>query len=294
MMKVLVTGSNGQVGYLLTNKLSRMSDIELLAVDKSKLNIVDANAVTDTIMEFCPDVVINTAAYTAVDKAEIEQELAHAVNTVGPKNLAEATTKCGALLIHLSTDYVFSGDKNGEYNEGDRTGPSSVYGKTKLEGEYAVIQACKRHIILRTAWVFGEHGNNFVKTMLRLAQTQPQLRIVADQIGGPTYAGDIADAIIKLMNSAIKDHYEAYGTYHYSGLPHVSWYEFAQAIFGEASRQGVIEKMPIITRITTADYPTPAGRPKNSRLDTQLITKHFGISASDWMKALNSIKAYKS
>jgi dTDP-4-dehydrorhamnose reductase len=294
MMKVLVTGSNGQVGYLLANKLAAMSDIELLAVDKNELDIVDASAVNQVVSGFRPDVVINAAAYTAVDKAEVEQQLANDINCKGPRNLAEAADACGALLIHISTDYVFPGDKVGEYNENDATGPSSVYGKTKLDGELAVALVCHRHIILRTAWVFGEHGNNFVKTMLRLAQTHPQLRIVADQVGGPTYAGDLADTIIRIMDSLITGQSSAYGIYHYSGLPHVNWSEFAETIFEKAVEEKVIETLPVVTRITTAEYPTPACRPANSKLNTQRITQYFGVAASDWKKALNSIKAYKS
>lgn len=294
MMKVLLAGASGQVGYQLANKLAGISDIELLAVDRNELDIVDTNAVRYAISCFRPDVVINAAAYTAVDKAETEQQLAHDINCTGPKNLAEAAQACGALLIHISTDYVFPGDKAGEYNEDDKTGPSSVYGKTKLDGETAVVQACRRHIIIRTAWVFGEHGNNFVKTMLHLALAHPQLRIVADQVGGPTYAGDIADAIIRIIDSIIREQNDAYGIYHYSGLPHVNWSEFAEAIFGKAAEQGVIDTLPVVNRITTGDYPTPARRPANSRLNTQRIKQCFGIEASDWMKALNSIKAYKS
>ncbi|MCS2161500.1 dTDP-4-dehydrorhamnose reductase [Scandinavium sp. H11S7] len=293
-MKVLVTGANGQVGYLLAQKLSALTAVELLAVDKNELDIVDSQAVMQAVSDFKPDVVINAAAYTAVDKAETEQEFAYAINCLGPKNLAEAADRHGALLIHISTDYVFPGDKEGNYHESDVTGPTSVYGKTKLEGEKNVALACRRHIIIRTAWVFGEHGNNFVKTVLRLAQTHSELRIVADQIGGPTYAGDIADSIIKIANGVFREQKKEYGIYHFAGLPHVSWCEFAEEIFSKALEYGVIQKLPVVNRITTADYPTPASRPANSRLDTQRITKCYGITPSDWMQALNSIKAYKS
>ncbi|QLR43851.1 dTDP-4-dehydrorhamnose reductase [Enterobacter sp. RHBSTW-00994] len=293
-MKVLVTGANGQVGHLLAKKLSEMPEVELLSVDKNKLDIVDSQAVTETVSGFKPDVIINAAAYTAVDKAEAEHDVAYAINCLGPKNLAEAAEKYGALLIHISTDYVFPGDKEDAYLESDTTGPTSVYGQTKLDGENAVMQACPRHIIIRTAWVFGEHGNNFVKTMLRLAETHSQLRIVSDQIGGPTYAGDIADSIIKIAHSVIREDKTDYGIYHYAGLPHVSWSEFAEAIFSKAIEYGVIQQLPIVNRIMTSEYPTPAHRPANSKLDTQRITQCYGITASDWKQALNSIKAYKS
>ncbi|EOX7389445.1 dTDP-4-dehydrorhamnose reductase [Enterobacter roggenkampii] len=294
MMKVLVTGANGQIGYLLAQKLALENDVDLLAVDKTELDIVNSSKVAQIFDSFKPDVVINAAAYTAVDKAETEKEIAYAVNCIGPKNLAEAAEKYNALMVHISTDYVFSGDKSGIYHEDDITGPATVYGKTKLDGENAVVQACRKHIIIRTAWVFGEHGNNFVKTMLRIAQSRSQLGIVADQVGGPTYAGDIADALIKIIQNIINDNNEKFGIYHFSGLPHVSWSEFAEEIFDAASKEGVIKIKPIINPISTLDYPTPARRPVNSRLDTQRITRCFGIEASNWKKALHSIKAYKS
>ena len=269
-------------------------DVELLAVDKNELDIVDSDAVMQVFARFNPDVVVNAAAYTAVDKAETEQDVAYAINCIGPENLATAAEKYGASIIHISTDYVFPGDKVGVYRENDVTGPTSVYGRTKLDGEKAVAQACRRHVIVRTAWVFGEHGNNFVKTMLRLAQTHSQLGIVSDQVGGPTYAGDIADAIVKIAHSITTAENERFGTYHFSGLPHVSWSEFAEAIFDNALKQGAIQNKPVVNCITTQDYPTPAKRPANSKLDTQRITQYFGIEASDWQKALHSIKAYKS
>ena len=275
-------------------KLALENDVDLLAVDKTELDIVNSSKVAQIFDSFKPDVVINAAAYTAVDKAETEKEIAYAVNCIGPKNLAEAAEKYNALMVHISTDYVFSGDKSGIYHEDDITGPATVYGKTKLDGENAVVQACRKHIIIRTAWVFGEHGNNFVKTMLRIAQSRSQLGIVADQVGGPTYAGDIADALIKIIQNIINDNNEKFGIYHFSGLPHVSWSEFAEEIFDAASKEGVIKIKPIINPISTLDYPTPARRPVNSRLDTQRITRCFGIEASNWKKALHSIKAYKS
>jgi dTDP-4-dehydrorhamnose reductase len=292
-MKVLVTGKNGQVGYLLSQKLALISDVELLAVDKRELNIVDSADVKCKVSEFKPDVIINAAAYTAVDKAEQERELAFDVNCTGVKNLAEAAEECGALLIHISTDYVFPGDKIGNYEEVDLTGPTSVYGQSKLAGENEIKKISSRYFIIRTAWVFGEHGNNFVKTMLRLAETHSKLRIVADQFGGPTYAGDIADTIIHMLNKIPEQHLSN-GVYHYTGLPHVNWCEFAQSIFKKAQEQGLIESIPEVSPITTDEYPTPAQRPANSKLDTTRITQDFGVPASNWMKALNSIKAYKS
>ncbi|WHR50793.1 dTDP-4-dehydrorhamnose reductase [Vibrio furnissii] len=294
-MRILITGSQGQVGFCLVEQLNKANDVEFLALDKTGLDITDESAVSDVIENFQPDVVINAAAYTAVDKAEQESELCYAINHDGPLNLARATQKVGAAILHISTDYVFSGDKDGLYREDETTAPQGVYGLSKLAGEKAVAEACPRHIILRTAWVFGEQGNNFVKTMLRLAQTRDSLGVVSDQIGGPTYAGDIATALIKISRVvAISEKQNVYGIYHFSGLPHVSWCEFAENIFSKAVEQGVLEKGPIINAITTRDYPTPAKRPANSRLDTDRITNTFGIEACDWQAALSSLSAYRS
>lgn len=293
-MRILITGSKEQVGACLVAQLSTAKDIEQLALDKSELDITDAAAVSVVIEEFQPDVVINAAAYTAVDKAEQETERCYAINRDGPANLARAAQKVGAAILHISTDYVFAGDKEGLYREDEVTAPQGVYGLSKLAGEQAVAEACPRHIILRTAWVFGEQGNNFVKTMLRLAQTRDTLGVVADQVGGPTYAGDIATALIKIARVvAAAEKQNVYGIYHFSGLPHVSWCEFAEDIFSKAVEQGVLEQGPTVNAITTQDYPTPAKRPANSKLDTDRITKTFGIEASDWQAALASLSAYR-
>ncbi|CAK9884434.1 MAG: dTDP-4-dehydrorhamnose reductase [Candidatus Erwinia impunctatus] len=293
-MKVLVTGKNGQVGYTLARKLSSISDVDVLPLDRKELDIGNYDSVRKIITEFRPDVVINAAAYTAVDKAEAEPDIAYNTNHLGSKNLALCTEEIGALLIHLSTDYVFSGDKKGLYNESDITDPVSVYGKTKRDGENAIIDVCSRYIIMRTSWVFCEYGNNFVKTMLRLAKSHQQLRIVADQYGGPTYAGDMADAIIHLMNTIIREKKEKYGIYHYSGLPQVNWSEFAEYIFEQAKKENIIEASPVVIKIPTSEYPTAAQRPKNSMMSTDRITADFGILASDWMRALNSLTDYKN
>lgn len=292
MMRVLVTGCSGQVGHCLAKMLSKTEGVTLLAVDREELDITDQDAVVATVKEFKPTIIINAAAHTAVDRAEQEVELSYAINSDGPKFLAEAAQEAGAAVLHLSTDYVFEGNKNGEYLETDITNPQGVYGASKLAGEIAVAEACDKHIILRTAWVFGEHGNNFVKTMLRLAQNRDELSIVGDQFGGPTYAGDIAGALIQLAERITKDEMVEYGIYHYSGLPHVSWYEFAHAIFDRALEFGVVKNKPSLTIITTEQYPTPAKRPSNSRLSTNKINNVFSIKASDWQSALNNIKSY--
>lgn len=290
MAKFLITGANGQVGYCLTQQLQ--GEHEILAVGRNELDITDQSAVKKAIENFCPNVIINAAAHTAVDRAETEIELSKAINVKGPQYLAEAAKSVGAAILHISTDYVFDGQRAGKYKESDATDPQGVYGRSKLEGEQAVAAANDKFIVLRTAWVFGEHGNNFVKTMLRLAKTRDTLGVVADQVGGPTYAGDIAKALIQIAEKIIAGEKVEYGVYHLTGEPYVSWYEFAKAIFAEAVSQNVLEKSPLVNAITTADYPTPAKRPANSCLDLTKIQQVFGIQPSDWQKALKNIKAY--
>ncbi|MCS6124084.1 dTDP-4-dehydrorhamnose reductase [Shewanella baltica] len=290
-MKILITGSNGQVGSCLAKQLSQMSEIEFLAVNREQLDITDGAAVTNLVNDFKPDVIINAAAYTTVDKAEQEVDLAYAINRDGPLLLAQAADAIGASMLHISTDYVFAGDKQNEYIETDAVAPQGVYGKSKLAGELAVAAACPRHIILRTAWVFSETGNNFVKTMLRLAQSRDELVVVADQFGGPTYAGDIANALIT-MAKAISNGNQLFGIYHYSGLPHVNWHLFACEIFKQAKSQGLLDKEMHVKAITSEQYPTPAKRPENSKLDCNKVIQHFGVQASDWRAALNKLNGY--
>ncbi|WP_318489706.1 dTDP-4-dehydrorhamnose reductase [Photobacterium leiognathi] len=296
-MKVLITGSNGQVGSCLVKQLQTCANTEILAVDRSELDITSKSDVIKIVDGFKPNIIINAAAHTAVDKAEIEIDLSYAINRDGPLYLAKAADKIGAALLHISTDYVFAGDKEGIYSEIDAVDPQGVYGSSKLAGERVVIDACSRAIILRTAWVFGEEGHNFVKTMLRLAQQRDELGIVDDQFGGPTYAGDIAAALISIAKAIHKQgksfDNSKYGIYHFSGLPHISWCGFAQMIFDKAVEQNVLNKAPLVRGINTDDYPTPAKRPANSKLDTQKITEIFSIQASDWQKALKNLSNYQ-
>ncbi|MGL4958588.1 MAG: dTDP-4-dehydrorhamnose reductase, partial [Plesiomonas sp.] len=280
-MKILITGSLGQVGSCLVKQLQAQPGFEYLAVDREQLDITDEHAVSQIVNTFQPDVIINAAAHTAVDKAEQEAELSYAINRDGPHFLAKAANSVGAAMLHLSTDYVFAGDKLGKYTESDATNPQGIYGMSKLAGEQVVAAACPRHIILRTAWVFCETGNNFVKTMLRLAQTRDQLGVVADQFGGPTYAGDIAAALIQIAK-ALHCGDQHYGIYHFAGQPHVNWYQFAVEIFTKAKAQGIIHKAIVVNAITSDQYPTPAKRPANSKLDCQKIEQVFGIKPSDW------------
>ena len=290
-MKILIAGKNGQVGSCLVDLLEAQTELTFLALGREELDIADRIQVDKIVSEFQPNIIINAAAYTAVDKAEQESELANAINRDGPHNLAHAANNINAAIIHISTDYVFNGDSIESYTESDTTAPQGEYGRSKLAGEQAVAQACSKHIILRTAWVFGEHGNNFVKTMLRLAKTRESLGVVADQIGGPTYAGDIANAILTISKQIARDSH-VYGIYHFSGFPHVNWHTFAEKIFEIALEQNVLVQPIHVNPITTLDYPTPAKRPSNSRLNCDKIHNEFGIKQSDWQAALVRIKEY--
>lgn len=288
----MITGAYGQVGFCLTQQ-AKANGWDVLAIDRDKLDITDPQAVNALVKEYQPDVIINAAAHTAVDKAETEIDASYAINRDGPKYLAEAAVSVDAAILHISTDYVFSGDKDGIYSEADLVAPQGVYGASKLAGEEAVSTANPKHIILRTAWVFGEHGNNFVKTMLRLGSQRDQLGIVADQFGGPTYAGDIAAALLTMAEKAVAvPATVSWGIYHFAGEPHVNWYQFAQAIFDKAVEHKLLAKAPQLNALTTVDYPTPAKRPANSRLDCRKIFTKFGIQPSDWHKALENITAY--
>ncbi|MEL0579545.1 dTDP-4-dehydrorhamnose reductase [Pectobacterium punjabense] len=277
-MKVLLTGANGQLGRCFQDRLP--AEWEILATGSNELDITDLERVAKVVKSFQPDAIVNAAAYTAVDKAESEPEIAESINVHGPQNLAIVATKYNVRLVHVSTDYVFDGSATEPYNEDSTTNPLSVYGNTKLAGEQAVTKVSPEAIIVRTAWVFSEYGNNFVKTMLRLAKERDTLSIVNDQRGCPTYAGDLAQAVISLLEKNVEG-----GVYHYCGDEEVSWYEFAQAIFTEAVHKALLNKAPTLTPITTAQYPTPAHRPAYSTLAGEKI-EGLGIALSDWQSAL--------
>ncbi|MCU1800317.1 dTDP-4-dehydrorhamnose reductase [Pectobacterium parvum] len=280
-MRILLTGANGQLGRCFQQRLP--AEWEILATDTAELDITEIEHIEQTVKQFKPDAIVNAAAYTAVDKAESEPELAAKINVTGPENLAIVASKQGIRLVHVSTDYVFDGNAAEPYSEDSATNPLSVYGKTKLAGEQAVAKASSEAIIVRTAWVFSEYGNNFVKTMLRLGKERDALSVVNDQRGCPTYAGDLAQAIISLLEKNAEG-----GIYHYCGDKEVSWYEFAEEIFKVAEQKNIISKQPELTPIATDQYPTPAHRPAYSTLSCKKI-KRLGIALSRWIKTLEKI-----
>lgn len=273
-MRVLLTGAYGQLGRCLLDRVP--AEWILLACGSAELDITDRPAVERVVKKFRPDVIINAAAYTAVDKAETDRIRAMKVNAIGPENLAIAAHQQGARLIHLSTDYVFDGSKKTPYTESDLPCPINFYGLSKWEGEKRVFSVLPDAVVIRTSWVFSEYGANFVKTMLRLAETRSEISVVNDQFGCPTYAGDLAQAIITLASRA-----EAAGVYHYCGDVAVSWCEFAQAIFVAAQRDVLVKG------IGSAQYPMAAARPANSELDTARIAA-LGVEASDWQNRVQS------
>lgn len=286
---VLITGAGGQLGHELM-RLPWPGGLVPLGGDRDVLDITDAASIAATMARITPAAVVNAAAYTAVDKAESEPEAARAANADGPRLLAEACAVAGIPLVHVSTDYVFDGSKNGAYTEADPVAPLGVYGITKEAGEAAVRAALPAHVILRTAWVFGAHGHNFVKTMLRLAAERDELRVVADQHGCPTGAADIAGAIIAMLRQiVVEGRRDAFGTYHFSGAGPTTWHGFAEAIVArQAAKTG---KRPPVRAIATAEFPTPARRPANSVLDCGLIGHTFGITPRPWPHMLDDVLA---
>ncbi|ACS87049.1 dTDP-4-dehydrorhamnose reductase [Musicola paradisiaca] len=290
-MRILITGSQGQLGQHLVSYLNGKA--ELLATGRDSLDITNKNQVIDKVKTFNPDYIINAAAYTAVDNAEDDSERCYAINRDGPAHLAEAANIANAVLLHISTDYVFDGRAEQPYTEDMPTHPLNVYGASKLAGEQAVAEIARKFLIIRTSWVFGEYGNNFVKAILRLAATRNMLNIVNDQFGGPTYSGDIANTLIELIHYIEQGNTPAWGIYHYSGTPAVSWFEFAGAILEQAKAHNLLEAYPKLSGIPSVDYPTKAKRPANSVLNCDRITKQFGLAPSQWLSAINDIEKYK-
>lgn len=282
MIRLLVTGRNGQVATSLAERALLVPGITIIAAGRPELDLEQPDTVKAAILAARPDIVVNAAAYTAVDKAESEPDRAFAANRDGAGAAAAAAAELGAPLIHLSTDYVYPGDKPAPYVESDATGPLGVYGRSKLEGEQAVMAAHPAPVILRTSWVYSPFGANFVKTMLRVGKDRDVLRVVDDQLGNPTSAIDIADGILRIAPGLVTGQHTG-GTYHYCGEGSVSWCGFARQIFAESAKLG--GPSPQVEAITTADYPTPARRPSNSRMETEAFARRFGFRLRPWQEA---------
>ena len=285
-MKILVAGGQGQVARALHACAARTGTHALVAQGRPGFDLLQPEAMARTLAELNPELIVNAAAYTAVDNAEREAATAYAINRDGAGALAVAAAARGCPIIHLSTDYVFAGAKAGAYGEDDATGPTGVYGRSKLEGEAAVAAANTRHVILRTAWVYAAHGSNFVRTMLRLAKERPALRVVADQRGNPTYAPHLAEAILTIAAVIGSGRSSPWGIYHAAGTGDASWHEFATAIIDAAGPLG-IAPVPVLP-ITTAEFPTAACRPANSCLDCRKLERTFGVRLPHWRQGLHA------
>ncbi|PUA27581.1 MAG: dTDP-4-dehydrorhamnose reductase [Cellvibrio sp. 79] len=286
-MKILVTGASGQIGKHLIPQFAN-TEHNVIALDHQQLDITDLDKTVQLFKHCQPELTINLAAYTAVDQAEENSEHAFAVNQQGAANISKAADSINAPIIHLSTDYVFSGNKSTPYTENDIPDPINIYGKSKLAGELAVRQFNPRHLILRTAWVFSNESKNFLTTMLRLARQQEIISVVDDQSGGPTYAKHVAQTIVALTNQLADFTAADWGIYHYSGTPYTTWFEFAQAIF-QAAQQKHGFTTPQLTPIKSSHYKTPARRPHNSQLSNQKITDRFTIQPGNWRFALEEL-----
>lgn len=313
MTSVLLIGAAGQLGQELQRKLPCVGTV--VSLDRSRLDLTQTDQIYQAVYECKPDVIVNAAAYTAVDQAEREPELAHAINAEAPTTLAEIANRIGASLIHVSTDYVFDGQSHTPYQETALTGPISAYGRSKLAGEIGIRQACDRHIILRTAWVYGSWGkSNFVKTMLRLGGDRPEIRVVADQVGAPTWASDLAQAIaVFVLRCGTADsapqrlpsklpledtsrgngrsRESLWGTYHFTNSGVASWYDFSVAIFEIARQLGFPLQVQRVVPISTAEYPTPAQRPAYSVLSLKKTAAVLGGYPPHWRQSLKKMLA---
>ena len=285
-MKILVLGSQGQLGQCLNDQLA-ITAHDVVYTSRGQIDIAEFEVTKAQILEISPDIVINATAYTAVDKAEEERQAADRINHLAVANISSICNQLDCWLIHVSTDYVFDGNSEVPYKEDNPTNPQGVYGDSKLKGEAAIEASGCKYLIIRTAWVYSEYGNNFLKTMLRLSADRDELSIVGDQIGCPTYAQDIAKSIVSILSCLdLKD--SSSGIYHYCGDEPCSWYDFARAIFLEAEVQGL--KTPsYVKSITTADYPTPAIRPAYSVLDCTKIESVFDVTRSNWRDGIKIV-----
>lgn len=283
-MKLLVTGKSGQVATALL-QIGAAQAVDIVAMGRPEFDLTDPEQGLSKLVAARPDVIVSAAAYTAVDKAESDAKAAEQINASGPAALAGLAAELDIPIVHLSTDYVFDGSKADAYVETDRTNPLGVYGATKLRGEQAIAGAGGRHAILRTAWIYSPFGSNFLKTMLRLAATQPEIRVVDDQRGNPTSALDIANAVIMVARNLIARPSDASlgGIFHMAGAGEASWADFATEIFTFSASLG--GPSAIVTRISTADYPTAAKRPANSRLDTSKLRTVHGVAMPPWQNS---------
>ena len=293
MKKILLSGVNGQVGHALQKKLA---NYQVFALNREQLDLSDKDAIRRVVQTIQPDLIINPAAYTAVDKAESEPDLAYAINAIAPQVLAEEAAKINAALIHFSTDYVYDGSKIESYVETDAVNPLSVYGKSKLAGELAINAVGLPHLILRTSWVYGAYGKNFLKTIIRLASERESLRIVADQFGAPTSSESITDAVIELLNTWQPHDANQTGIYHFTNQGKTSWHGFSSEIVNEYNNLASCKGLQMlkanvenIEAITTADYPTPAARPANSTLSKQKLKQVFNVALPSWQQGLQQV-----
>lgn len=288
-MRILLTGKNGQVGFELQRALAPLG--EIIAVDQADCNLTDQDALRTLVQTTRPAIIVHPAAYTAVDKAESEQDAAFAVNGVVPGILGEEAAKLGALMVHYCTDYVYDGTRQGFYQEDDTPNPQSVYGKTKLAGTQALLRSTTKHLVFRTCWVFGAHGSNFAKTMLKLAADRDTLSVVADQFGAPTSAALIADITAQAISRYrwTGENQFPYGLYHLAADGVTTWCDFAKTVIEAGHRAGKPLKLTPenIRPITTAEYPLPAPRPANSRLSTQKLQETFGLRLPPWQEGLS-------
>ena len=294
-MKILLLGKNGQLGWELQRSLAPLG--ELVALDRRGApglcgDLGEPDGLAATVRQLCPDVIVNAAAYTAVDRAEGEPELARRINAHAPAVLAREAAACGALLVHYSTDYVFDGSGQRPWQEGDATGPLSVYGRTKLEGEQAIVQSAAAHLILRTSWVYAARGGNFAKTMLRLGQERDRLTVIDDQWGAPTGAELIADVTAHtIVHTSLQP--AKGGIYHLAASGQTTWHSYAKHVFAQAQQaQAAINiKVKEVLPIPASQYPTPARRPHNSRLDCSRLQAVFGLKLPPWQQGVDRMLA---
>ena len=309
-MKVCILGAKGQIGSELRRSISNdsksysssMPDVKIYELTKDDFDFKDFDKLKTAIYDFSPNAIINAAAYTDVDQAEDKENEAYEINSKLPRKLGKLCTEIDAMLVHISTDYVFDGKgkklldtavfdgkSTKPYTEEDNVGPIGVYGKSKLDGEENIRKFCKRHIILRTAWVFGDKGKNFVKTMINLGSKQDEVSVVEDQIGSPTSAISISNVISKIIfkmhNASLRD--KRWGTYHFCGFPYVSWADFASEIFEQANIKGLIKRSVKVKRINSSDLRPKAKRPQNSMLECKKIELNFELACDNWKKSLD-------